>query len=91
MQFDWDPAKRTTNLKKHGVDFVDAILLMHGAPLVLLSPNSGNDTARYLAIGEVEGRIFTLVYTMRGDVHRIISMRKARNGEEKKYRTLHHR
>jgi uncharacterized protein len=88
MQFDWDPAKYESNLSKHGVDFVDAARLLHGNALVALSPNSGNDTQRYLAIGEVDGRIFAVIYTLRGNVHRIISMRKARHGEAKKYRAF---
>jgi uncharacterized DUF497 family protein len=28
MHFEWDEAKRRTNLRKHGVDFADAV----GAP-----------------------------------------------------------
>ena len=25
MSFEWDPAKATSNLRKHGIDFADAV------------------------------------------------------------------
>ena len=40
---------------------------------------------RYLALGGVDGRVLTVVYTMRNDVIRIISARKANSREVKKY------
>ena len=40
---------------------------------------------RYLALGRVDGRVLTVVYTMRNDAIRIISARKANSREVKKY------
>ena len=40
---------------------------------------------RYLALARVDGRVLTVVYTMRNDVIRIISARKANSREVKKY------
>ena len=40
---------------------------------------------RYLARGRVDGRVLTVVYTMRNDAIRIISARKANSREVKKY------
>ena len=40
---------------------------------------------RYLALGRVDGRVLTVVYTMRNDAVRIISARKANSREVKKY------
>lgn len=31
--FEWDPAKRETNLRKHGIDFVDAVRMFEGLVL----------------------------------------------------------
>ena len=39
----------------------------------------------YLALGRVDGRVLTVVYTMRNDAIRIISARKANSREVKKY------
>ena len=35
MEFEWDEGKRRSNLEKHGVDFVDAMLILADAPLIL--------------------------------------------------------
>ncbi|MCO4053611.1 MAG: BrnT family toxin [Bosea sp.] len=40
-------------------------------------------------IGELEGRIFAVIFTMRGDTIRIITPRRARNNEERAYRESH--
>ena len=40
---------------------------------------------RYSALGRVDGRVLTVVYTMRNDAVRIISARKANSREVKKY------
>jgi uncharacterized DUF497 family protein len=36
MRFEWDPAKAATNLRKHGVDFDDAMGVF-GDPFALLA------------------------------------------------------
>lgn len=89
MRFDWDNAKRLANLRKHGVDFVDAARLMLDRPCVSVSPNSGSDDRRFIAVGVLDGRLYTVIYTQRGDVCRLISARKASDGEKKKYRAIH--
>jgi uncharacterized DUF497 family protein len=41
---------------------------------------------RWAGLGEVEGRVYVVVWTMRGpDLYRIISARKANDREEKTY------
>ena len=40
---------------------------------------------RYLALGRVDGRVLTVVYTIRNDAIRIISARKANSREVNKY------
>ncbi|MFQ5730311.1 MAG: BrnT family toxin [Waddliaceae bacterium] len=41
-----------------------------------------------MTVGEVNNRIIAVVYTPRGDKIRIISARKARKNEERKYRSI---
>jgi uncharacterized DUF497 family protein len=36
---------------------------------------------RFIALGYIEKRLFSMVFTVRGDVLRIISLRKANNRE----------
>jgi uncharacterized DUF497 family protein len=84
VDFEWDPGKRAANLKKHGLDFRDAAAVFSG-PLLVKSATSGGE-ARFLAVGVLAGREVAVIYTMRRDRYRIISMRRARDGERKAYR-----
>jgi uncharacterized protein len=84
--YEWDEAKRETNLKKHGLDFV-------AAHLVYESPNKITyrlrtlPEARFLdvALVEVRGVVLALVYTMRNGNVRFISFRYASRRERKAY------
>jgi uncharacterized DUF497 family protein len=88
MEFEWDEAKRRGNLAKHGVDFVDAQALFDGRPvLTVLSPRSGEE--RSATTGEIDGRFYTVISTQRGKRIRIISARRARDGEQRAYRSLY--
>jgi uncharacterized protein len=79
--FEWDDKKRTSNLEKHGIDFEDAIEVFYGISLIRHS----NNEERWIAIGETEGRIITVVFTRRRDALRIISARRARKNEERQF------
>ena len=41
---------------------------------------------RRLTVGSIEGRIYAVAYTMRGEIIRLISARKANHRERRKYR-----
>lgn len=87
MRFEWDERKRLSNLNKHGLDFLDVYIVFEASHVEVPSLHPGEE--RYLAIGKVEGRVVTVVYTMRGDVVRVISFRRARNEEREKYQKLY--
>lgn len=84
MDFEWDAGKRLVNLAKHGLDFRDAAAVFSGPLLVKMAASGGE--ARFLAVGALAGREVAVIYTMRGDRYRIISMRRARDGEREAYR-----
>jgi uncharacterized protein len=44
---------------------------------------------RFLAVGLLEGRCVTVVYTIRGEAIRIISFRRARHEERQEYQELY--
>ncbi len=86
-QFEWDERKRASNLYKHGLDFLDADLVFAGDHLI--EPTApGNDEARFLAIGRIGPDYVTLIYTERGDAIRVISLRRARDGERRRHQAL---
>ncbi len=87
MKFEWDEAKRASNLRKHGVDFADAVgALLDPAGLVLEDTHAEGE-ARYITIGRgYSDRILLVVWTeRRADTLRIISARKASPGEARQY------
>ena len=86
MEFEWDEAKRDNNLVKHGVDFLLAEMLFDGRP-VTTAPSWRAAEERYITTGEINGRFFSVIWTWRGDVVRLISARSARDEEAKRHRT----
>ncbi len=80
---EWDEAKAAGNRRKHGIDFDDALEVFYGTGLLRRSDRKGEE--RWLAIGETEGRVVTVVFTWRGDTLRIISARRARKNERRAY------
>jgi uncharacterized protein len=86
MQFEWDERKRVINLEKHGLDFFDVVWVFD-APHIIV-PSTQIDEARFLAIGMLEGRFVTVVYTLRSGAIRIIFFRRSRHEERRKYHAL---
>jgi len=75
--FEYDEQKSRRNLKKHGIDFVDAQALWRD-PDLLEIPAKTIDEPRFLVIGRIGGRHWSAVVTPRGDNVRIISVRRSR-------------
>lgn len=73
MDFEWDEAKRQSNLVKQGVDLLDAALIFEGP--VIMRPDDRRDYGeeRYRAIGLVGDDCFEVVFTWRGDNIRLIA------------------
>jgi uncharacterized DUF497 family protein len=87
MDFEWSDAKRIAVLEARGLDFVDAEILFDGRPLyTVASPRSAEE--RWLSVGELNGRLIAVVWTSRNETIRIITMRRARDEEKERYRTL---
>ncbi len=85
--FEWDEAKRLSNIEKHGIDFLDADLVFAG-PLLIGQARTVDGEKREMAVGALHDVFVTTVFVKRGDVIRIISMRRARREESKRYQEL---
>lgn len=81
MNFEWDEGKRTENLRKHHFDFVDAEALWMSEPWTDLPARSARAEGRSLRVAPFAGKYWTMVYTWRGEVIRVISVRRSRKGE----------
>jgi uncharacterized protein len=85
VDFEWDPAKADANLAKHGIDFAEAVEVLADPKRVERPDPRSRVEPRVQVIGAAKGRILFVVYTMRGAVCRIISIRKANRRERKAY------
>lgn len=85
MQIEFDPAKRNRTLAERGLDFQRATEVFAGHHLTAQDPRDGYDEARFITVGTLDGRLVVLVWTPRGRVRRIISMRKANEREQARY------
>jgi uncharacterized DUF497 family protein len=84
MNFEWDEARRLSNLAKHGLDFLDVDLLFDG-PVLQAEARTVQGEQRWLATGMIDGFAVTVIFTRRGEVLRIISLRSARHAERARY------
>lgn len=87
--YEWDEAKRSSNLKKHRLDFADAhVVYEHPGKVTIDTPRGGELRHLDLALVEVAGRVLALVYTKRGENVRVISFRNASREERVIYESL---
>ena len=81
--FEWDEQKRQRNLVQHGIDFEDAARIFESEILRLRSDRENE--IRYVALGLLEDIEIAVVYTVRSNVCRLISARRASQDERKAY------
>jgi hypothetical protein len=84
MGFEFDPAKSAANLRKHGIDFIDAQALWRDPDRVEI-PARSIDEPRIQVIGRIGNLVWSAFITPRDDRIRIISVRRARDEEEATY------
>ncbi len=82
--FEWDCVKASRNFAKPGVRFEVAVRVFDDPDRADFDASHAEDgEPRRKAVGRIEGRLFTLVYPVRGEAYRIISAR-ASNAMEKR-------
>ncbi|MES2033133.1 MAG: BrnT family toxin [Pseudomonadota bacterium] len=84
--FEWDDDKAAANLARHGVPF-EAARALFDDPLLLdwHDDRFECDEERFVAIGMAYGRLLAVVYVMRDDRIRIVSLRGAEPAEGRAY------
>ncbi len=86
MKFEWDPNKNAANLQKHGLDFADAHLVFEHPMLVKLDDREEYGEDRWIGMGLLALRVVVVIFTEpHSDTIRVISFRKARSDERKRY------
>ncbi|MFV0422234.1 BrnT family toxin [Oleidesulfovibrio sp.] len=86
MRFEWDENKRRANVAKHDIDFIQAAQMLACTPYLVRDERKDYGEIRCQAVGEQDGMVLVVAFTMRGDgVFRIISARRANARERRKY------
>ena len=82
----FDPQKRQRTIADRALDFIDAVALFDGRPMLTV-PSNRNDEERYKSIAKGDDdKFYSVIWTWRqGDLW-IISFRRAHNDEARKYR-----
>ncbi len=86
MDFEWDEAKSERNRIGRGLSFDVAITLFDGPVLLEVDSRRDYGERRMKALGMVAGEIYVCIFTDRGLVRRIISLRHANRRERDAYR-----
>lgn len=85
MQIEFDPAKDEANFAKHGVALSLAADLDWDAAKVWEDARNVYGEVRQSALAPMVGRVYFVAFVDRGEVRRIISLRKANLREVKSY------
>jgi uncharacterized protein len=87
VSFEWDPNKATANVRKHGVQFSEAVgVFSDDYAITIHDDESDPDERRFLTLGMgIKGRILAVVYCYSGENIRIISARTAGRPERDQY------
>lgn len=85
MKIEFDPDKDAINRHKHELSLGDAEHMDFGAAIYRSDGRYDYGEDRTRALGLIDGRPHMLVFTMRGDVLRAISLRKANSREVRRY------
>ena len=87
MRCEWDPAKAEENLRIHGVDFADAVLVLQDERAIT-DEDTDHEERRFVTLGmDPYARLLVVVYTWRAGTVRLISARKANKRERRQYGT----
>ena len=89
IQFDWDPAKNTLNIRKHKVSFVEAsTVFLDENALLIDDPDHSEDEERFVLLGLSSSlRLLLVCHCYRSDDGhiRLISARRADRFESQDY------
>lgn len=82
----FDPDKDAINRARHKLPLIFGDTIMADPDhLIIPSIRVMDGEERFKAVGMVEGKLYTAVFTWRGEIPRFISVRRSNQGEERAY------
>lgn len=85
MNYEFDPTKDESNLDKHGLSLADADGFEWETAVVREDARKQYTEQRFEATGLIGDRLHVMVFCLRGDAVRVISLRKTNQREVKHY------
>ena len=82
----FDQAKRDATLAERGLDFADAAAVFAGLTFDWRDERADYGEVRWITVGHLTGRKVVVVWTARGGGRHVISMRKANDREQARFR-----
>jgi uncharacterized DUF497 family protein len=86
MEIEYDPTKQQTTLMHRQLDFDRCREVFSGPVLEMEDSRFDYGETRFITFGLLDARMVVIVWTPRGNKRRIISMRKANEREEQRFR-----
>ena len=86
LEFEYDEEKNSRNRERHGIDFENAQKLWN-TDHTLTPAREAAGEIRLFIVGRLEGKLYAAVFTMRGNVIRLISCRRADRRLQQIYET----
>jgi uncharacterized DUF497 family protein len=86
MPSNFDPAKDAANRKKHGLSLAEGDGVLHDPLALTVEDSTAQGEQRFVSVGmNVFGQLRVVVYALRGDIARIVSVRTAEPKEIRAY------
>ena len=86
LMIEFDPEKDASNVAIHGISLSETATLLNGFTIEWEDNRFNYGETRIIALGEINDRVYTCVYTWRETVRRPISLRPASRKERHVYR-----
>ena len=86
MEISFDSEKRSWTLENRSLDFADTAKVFAGRKLEFPDIRQDYGEERMITVGLLDERMVVIVWTKRDSARRIISLRKANDREQRKFR-----
>ena len=84
-RFEWNEAKRRSNLWRHGIDFAEVVEVFADYPVTVEDDRYDYGERRYSTLALFRGRVVFIAHTQTEYIIRLISARWATKNEEITY------
>ena len=85
MEITYDPEKNERNLRERGLSFEMVTKFDFDSAIFTTDTRKDYGEMRTRALGFIGGKLYALVFTMRGSALRVISLRRANRKERSRY------